>query len=441
MKAHHFLAALLIILSFRFSYSQNEVERYKLPELIEGSNLYISGSPSYNNIVENDSTKYSSVYLNLNAYYVRWRFTRRLDYAADFGFGGYGNWSRTVDHYKEETRSSSDEFINISCGMDYYPVKDKFYGGLFLNSRSNFASSSKPFFQNDIYPYIGAGRLVNAGAVLFAKNFETALLDEGIISNKLPSRVIQKLTVLLDKRSNSEFTSKYKDDADIEFFSQIEKLLLDEKTISAPLNSRSTLKLAQALGNYKFVYFPRYRGYLVQLELGFNNTSKLYSYQQERNNSLRLILSGLYGLPIGMKTDIVFSCFAGFPLGKERAGLPDYPLFHSPLILREKTASYYPSELSRFAISQYDTSKYDYIGAAKVLAYYSISSFAGIIGYCNLSYGKTQDSKDNYVLRTVVNFNYNILSRLVLSSNMEFTRDQNRSIRFATGIDMNYIIF
>ena len=246
---------------------------------------------------------------------------------------------------------------------------------------------------------------------------------------------MRKLTALFDKRRNSEFTSRYHDDADIEFFSQIEELLRDEKIISGPLNSRTTLKLYQALTNSSFIYFPRYRGYMVQAELGFSNKRNEGTYF-ERGNSLRLVLSGIYGLPIGLKTDLVFSGFAGIPLNNQPGGLLDYPLFHSPLILRENSTGYYP-----IRISPVDTEKYDIIGGIKMLAYYNLSSFAGLSGYTNLSYGKTDNSDNNFIFSTAVNFKYNILSRMIFNATAEFYRDQAKAIFFNTNFEINYIVF
>jgi hypothetical protein len=111
-------------------------------------------------------------------------------------------------------------------------------------------------------------------------------------------------------------------------------------------------------------------------------------------------------------------------------------LFHSPLILRENSTGYYP-----IRISPVDTEKYDIIGGIKMLVYYNLSAFAGLSGYTNLSYGKTENSDNNFIFSAAVNFKYNILSRMIFNITAEFYRDQAKAIFFNTNFEINYIIF
>ena len=397
--------------------------------------MYIRFSPSFLNYYRNDSISNRHVQTDFGAEYIKWKFTRRTDFSADIKAQGRWSWSKYVDRGNEETYNSTESYIQLNGGLNYYPLKDLLYGGVYISSYSNFGNHSKPSSRNDIYAYAGTGRLLNAGQVIYAVNFEKVLIDEGLTSKSLPPQVIRKLTVLFDKRRNSEFSSKYHDDADIEFFSQIEELLRNEKIISGPLSTRTTLKLYQALTNSSFIYFPRYRGYMVQAELGFSNKRNPGTYY-ERGNSLRLILSGVYGLPIGIKTNLVFSGYTGIPLNNEPGGLLDYPLFHSPLILRENATDYYPSR-----ILPVDTEKYDIIGGIKTLAYYNISSTAGLAGYADYSFGKTENSEYNFILSAALTFKYNILSKMILSSTAEFRWNQMHTTNFITFLDLNYIVF
>lgn len=436
MKAYIALTMLFVcsLINLHSSFAQTEIEKYKQTDLIEGSNLYVSGSPAFFSNVMNDSTKSSNAYINLSATFVKWRFTRWLDYSADIRSTGRLSRSKYVERGIEDSYNSTDAHIDIRSGADYYPVKDKLYGGFYINSTASFGNRTKPYSSSDVYAFVGLGRLVNAAQVIHAKNIENALKDEGFIKSPFRSKVLSMLTILLDKRRNSEFVSKYKDDADIEFYSQVENLLFNEKVISSPLNSRATLKLFQVLTNSSFIYYPRYKGYMVQTELGFSNSNN--SYAPYNGNSLKLIISGVYGVPIGLRTDLVFSCYAGFPLNDKRAGLLNYPVFHSPLFLRDASDPYIPSR-----VSPLPGEEFDYIGGAKALVFYNISSTAGVTGFADFSYGKTQNAKNNFELLTMVNFSYNILSRMVLNASLELRRDQIPSTWFSSGLQFNYIVF
>ncbi len=228
--------------------AQNEIEKYKQPDTIKGSNLIFSASPFYSNTVYNDTDKSNNFSINMSVEFTKWRFTPNLDYSVrispGFNYSRYGGSSGIVtDNVYDNSRGYS--LIQGSAG--YYPFRKPVYGGSYFISQANFSNHNKPESHNELSIFFGYGKLINGGQIVYAKNFEKVLRTEGVISRKLNNYVFSKLTELLDKRYNREFTSKYKDDADIEFFSQIEQLLMDEGVIKSPLSSRTTLKLFQAL--------------------------------------------------------------------------------------------------------------------------------------------------------------------------------------------------
>jgi hypothetical protein len=434
MKAHHFLAVFLLILSFRFSYSQNDVEKYKLAELIEGSNLTLSTSPFYSNSVYYDTIKYNNLNLGLSADFTKWRFTPKLDYSIHvkplYRYSRQGVKEFSIDTVF--TNSSGD--LTIEGGMSYYPLKIAVYGGVFISTLSHYSSTNKPSSNNNLYTYLGYGRLVNAGQVIYAKNFENVLLSEGIISKKLNGQVFRKLTGLLDKRFNREFTARFKDDADIEFFSQIENLLIDEKVINTSLNSRTVLKLFQALTNGNFVNYPRYKGFLAQTEINYNNIHFVGS--ADNRNILSLIFSGLYGIPIGLKTNLVFSYYVALPLNDQSKEPGYFEIFHSPITLRE---NFYPYPLLNNYLDR--GAEYDYYTGGKIVGFYNLSATAGLSGFFNLNYGKTKGGEGKYAIFSLVNLKYNILSQLYLNAYVEFTDENSTIRRFSSGIDFGYILF
>ncbi len=434
MKAHHFLAALLLVLSFKFSYSQNEVEKYKLPELIEGSNLVLSTSPFYSYEIYYDTVKTSRLVLGFGADFTKWRFTPKLDYSVhirpNFNYSRAGYNEPSEDTVINHTSGN----LNIEGGLSYYPLKFPAYAGVYLSTSSNYASTYKPSSYNDIYSYLGYGRLINAGQVIYAKNFENVLLDEKIISKKLGGRVLRKLTELFDKRFNREFSARFKEDADIEFFSQIENLLVDEKVINSSLNSRTVLKLFQALTNSSFVNFPRYRGFLAQAELSYNNIH--YNFDSEYSDILTMVLSGLYGLPLGLKTNLVFTFYTALPLN-DRSKEPGYfEIFHSPITLRE---NFYPYPLLNNDLDK--SIEYDYYTGGKITGFYNLSATVGVSGFFNVNYGKTKGGEGKYTIFSLVNLRYNILSKLYLNAYVQFRRGYSTRTRFSSGIDFSYILF
>jgi hypothetical protein len=437
MKTHLALTILIVcsLIQFNNLFSQTEIERYKQPELIEGSNLFISASPDYSNTIYNDTDKSNNFNIGMTAEFTKWRYTPKLDYSVRIrpGFSysrSNGSGIFTLDRVNENSRG----FSQIQGAADYYLFRIPVYGGSYFSSQAEFSNHHKPASNNNLSVYIGYGKLVNGGQIVFAKNFENVLKNEGIISKKLNQDVFSKLTVLLDKRYNREFMSKYKDDADIEFFSQVEQLLLDEGVIKSPLSSKTTLKLFQALTNFSFVNYPRYKGFNAQAELDYNNINFYYNSSYE--NIVSLILSGLYGLPLGYKTNLLFSAFISRPLNIDSNYLYKYPEFHSPYTIREGFPVYTPLT--------YDlpySRSFKYTSGAEIIIFHNFSPLIGISGFVNYSFGKSASGENGFSISSFAQLRYNILSKLYFNTTMQFFRTQSVKMSFGTFVDFNYILF
>lgn len=436
MKPTRFFAAFFLFFIINLTLSQKEVERYRLPEIIEGSNLIISASPFYNDRHQSDNEKISYLNLGVSADFTKWRFTPGLDYSIHLKPIYSFNRVKTVYNTEEDYYKSSRGRLLVEGGISHYPFRSPVYGGFYFSTQSIYSNETKPSSNNNLYTYIGYGRLVNAGQVIYAKNFEDVLLEEKIISKRMHNKALSNLTELLDKRFNREFYSKYKDDADIEFFTEIESLLIDEKIINAPLNSRTVLKLYQALTNFSFVYYPRYKGYLAQLELNYTNISQRSNYNSEFHNNLTLLISGLYGLPAGLKTNFVFTAYAGIPLN-DRSKLPIINgIFHSPITLRENY-SVYP--LINPALDY--NIRYEYFTGAKIIAFHNLSATAGISGFCNFNFGNTHNKNRNYAVDTQLSFRYNLLSEIYTNAFARLSKLGSSMLEFSSGIEFNMIVF
>jgi len=371
----------------------------------------------------------------MTAEFTKWRYSPKLDYSISirpsFIYSRYDGSGIIRDNISDISRGSSW----IQGAADYYPFRILLYGGGYFYSQAEFSSHNKPASNNNFSGYIGYGKLINGGQIVFTKNFEDVLKNEGVISKKLNQDVFSKLTVLLDKRYNQEFFSKYIDDADIEFFSQVEQLLIDEGIIKSPLSPKTTLKLFQALTNNSFVNYPRYKGFLAQAELDYNNINFYYnSYYQ---NTVSLILSGLYGLPLGYKTNLLFSAYTSKPLNGDSISLHGFKTnFHSPYTIREGFPVYEPlvCDLS------FERS-YKYITGARVIVFHNFSPLVGISGFVNYTFGKSASRDNGYTISALAQLRYNILSKLYFSTNMVLYSTQDIKMSFSTFVDFNYVLF
>src|SRR5207247_1551385 len=131
----------------------------------------------------------------------------------------------------------------------------------------NYSSQSPVNTSGTFWISAGYGKITNAARVMISFNFEKILKKEGVITNALNPEIKTKLTELLDKRNNKDYISKYKDDDEIIFFREVEKLLLNEGVITQPLGAEATLRMYRALNNIKYIYYPKYKGISTQLDL------------------------------------------------------------------------------------------------------------------------------------------------------------------------------
>lgn len=293
-------------------FSQKDANEYEPPEVVKGSNLFISAYP-YISASKGNSVSPESVvnyYVDLGASYKKWRYSRSLDYilrVSAYGFINKNESNLLTD--LTETNHYSRFSFNLLGNASRYIIKDKLYTGLYAKSNNFFSSEEKPSIYLSLNPNIGYGRVVDAYVVNQSRNIEDVLIREGFTSSGLSRKVNRMLNNLLDKRDMGEFFSKYHDDDEVEFFTNLEKLLLDEKVIDRPLNARATMKIYQSLHNQKFILFPLLKGWNIQGELGYtygNTTPDTAHYP------VTLTISGLYGIPLNRKASLLFSSAFAF---------------------------------------------------------------------------------------------------------------------------------
>lgn len=432
-----FITIIVCFLLNNVSFSQDEIKSYSPPDVSEGSNLYLNSAPMYGNINSNEGYSHNDLLVNLDGSYTKWRFTPKLVYSLYVHTRLlFDRYSYTSDY--ENSYSDVSSYSDVTGGISSYLVKNRFYIGVYNESRVETGTNQDPFQSIHTYPFIGFGYIVNAERVSEMLNLEKVLFDEKIIKKPLSASVKKELTELLDRRNNNEFTDKYRDNADIEFFTQLESILENEGIINSPLSSRTALELFQKLTNSNFVYFPKYKGYLLQIEYE-NKLEKLVTNRYKNINAM--VLSGLYGLPIGLKTELVTEVSLEY-LFSDVIGYYNYHFsFHSPLAIQEnQQMKKFYNNLTPGLSGLGDNDKYGYVFGTNVLAFYNLTNTAGISGNIGFSAGKKSNGF-NYSFRTGGEFIYNILTKLQFNTNISVLKNHDLKYYILISSGFNYYIF
>ena len=438
MKTISLLSSISLFCLLNSSFSQNEIKEYEQPKVSEGSNLILSSSPNYVNTESINYRKETYVALNLYLEFTKWRFSKKLNYSLDLSASNSYTYSSTENEEKQTSSTDYSSSVRLSGGASYYLYKDLLYTGLFTEDFIGGGKNGNVNFDYRLFPNIGTGRIVDAGRVFQMHNFEDILVTEKIINNPLPNIVKKKLTELLDRRHNSEFLDKYKDDNEIEFFAQVEQLLSQEGVIKTPLSSRTTLKLYQALTNSSFIYFPRYKGYLFQLEIDYEGRKTEDNTEFDKPD---ITLAGIYALPIGLKTDITASAFFTFPVNGQSLKYFREFQAHSLLTIQEYQRSFY---YHRYLIPFYSTFEREdlsYVTGVKSNFLHNISQNIGITLSGEYAFAKrnTGGFPVSYDLNTILN--YDILTKLRFDFVIGFERSYDARYRFNSYGSIYYYIF
>lgn len=416
--------------------SQSLLNIYQEPSLSQGKRLIISGNP----LLEFDAadSKNSTFTFDLEANFNYWKFTPKQN------IGGYVDAFVNTSTIKVNDTSvtSSGYGTTMYGGMSYYFTPKKIFGSLALGA--NYLKTKTGDINSDavfpVYVWAGAGygKISNAERVITAIDFENTLKKFGRTSKELTINGKQKLVNLLDKRSNGEFDAKYKDDSEIRFFEELEKLLTEEGIITSPLDSRSTLRLLQALTNTSYIYYPRYIGYQFMGELQYqlySGTSGLKAHDHY------ISFSGVYGKSLSVKTHTLGSAFLSFSLDEQASGRG--PGFYNYL-------AFIPNRTSLdFYTQTYGTGFYGghYVGGKTVSfgvrgdIYHSLSSFAGIRGYAEFISTKPSDSDASLLMEIGARADYNILTKLVLYAQTRLTSVSKLDASYNFQAGFTYFVF
>ncbi len=440
------LSALLAIICPLAIFSQNDIEKYQPPKVIDGSDLTINARSDFS--VEETEGVYRTYGLSFSPVLSKFRYSDKLNYIINTGFRGAYSYSYFKDVYDTNTYNASGFRIDLEGGMNYYFLKNILYLGTNGASFNSFSAGYQPLTNNYIGPNIGFGRIVNASEVSRTHFFEQVLKKENIIPGNLPYNIRKKLTELFDKRNNREFIYKFKEDDEIEFFTDVETLLRENGIINTTLDSRTVLKLYQSLVNTKYLVYPKYKGYQMQtlfyFPFGSTEGSKV-------DLPYELVFSGIYGLPLSVKTQLVFYGFYSKLFNIHDNNYPS-SFFAStvrnifPLSIERYQYDNPESKFfTEYAIG-YDSRRTDYYFGGNISVFHNFTDFLGIRGYANLLNYRDKADQD-YVLTAVsgdVFLDYGILSRLILSgrfSTYVTTAQRETNYLLNGGVNLSYIVF
>lgn len=440
---------LIIIIFLQISvhkliFSQKLADEYQQPPVIDGMSWTITGHPYLSYTKYSDDSTEDKTYYNImfGTGFTKWRYSQKVNYFLQAN--AYGEISKVNDELYNRTQSkdiNSSASILEEVGFNYY-LNNLLYAGLHYKGAQHFADFTTPLIRGSLSPGIGIGRIVDAYVVNEAVNIENVLKKEGYIKSSFNKRARLLTNHLLDKRNENEFLTKYKDDNEIEFFTQLEKLLFDEKVIDRPLNARTTMKIYQTLNNNSFVLFPVYKGWQFNAELELKHSNTI---DDTTTQPIALNLSGVLGLPLNNRSSFLLSAALAFPINKNYSNSNYRFENHSPVILRTLQREYYNNNYitsESFYFSNYYNIIYSLKAFGQAYFFHNFNPTVGLSAGGIITAGKWRNQNCyNLKLRGDVNINYSVLNKLYIKSGIYFGAldDYDYSISFTTQI--GYYIF
>ena len=416
---------LLLVLSQNI-FAQSNTDSSLLNIESEGFILSLGSENFTNNVYDlpiyiND--EYTFINLNLNG--TGWKFSK------EFNIGGFAELIGIYDYVKFESGNYAKVtgiFGTLFAEMDYYHT-NKFYstysaGTRFSNSKIEHSRNvlvlgdAGKGSTNYLWGGIGYGKILNTASKTKGENFERILLDEGILSRKLPSQVRAKLFSLIEKRNNRDFISGFRDDSDVEFFENVERLLESSGLIEGKLGAGVTIKLYNSLTNDRYLYYPNFSGFQLQSEMQWQIFNDRY------NNLVNF--GGIFGTSLFPNANLLFTGFVTLPLNKNSSINGVFNNFKDPF------TNYLPLVVDRYKLHNKNyvnnreyyvdfDKEQDYYAGGKLILFYKFNEYAGIRGFASTILNKPQDSAIVNLSNVGAILDYNIFSRLTLNFQIEYT--------------------
>lgn len=413
------------------------------------NNLY--GFPRHN-----DNSSGIDITLGLDA--TAWKFTKKYNVAGmtsvygEYVYLSYKEEYQNVDQVDADSYYKYRAFFGDAFGEGDYYFNDNIYSTASLGTQ--FYNGTNEIFdvvseETSIYPYkefymyswlgVGFGRIINTSSITKQINFEKILREQKLIDGPLSADVKSKLDVLLEKRNNKDFISEYHDNSDAIFFAEVEKVLKSSGVIENTLNAETTIRMYDALNNSRYLYYPNYTGFQLQLEA-----------QEQLNNDIFqnfLTFSGIYGRPLSSKANFLVSGFFSLPLNEhaDAQGL-FYNGFKNPFdnFLPVIVERYKIDNTSYLRSKEYVVSfdkNLNYLTGAKALMFYKLNEFAGIRGYVSSVLSKPDSLSVANSSNIGAILDYNIFSHLTLNFQTEYNITSDYKPEFYYNLGFLWNIF
>jgi hypothetical protein len=411
------LLCLVIFFAANTLYPQNLLYTYKSPVLSEGKRLIISGNPLFKYNAAN--SKNSSFSFNIDGYFNYWKFNPKQI------IGGYADvFVNTSENKINDTSTSNSSYgSTVYGGISRYFIPGKIYGSGSVGA--DYYKEKTGTTNNDaeypVYAWLGAGygSILNLQRLIITEDFQKYLLRSKVTEKALTYDGMQRLSNLLDLRINGEFEAKYKDNAEIEFFSRLEALLLNEGVLKNSLTASATMKLYQMLTNTSYIYYPKYTGYQFQAELQYQlSTGK----KDVKTSEHYLTFSGVYGKTLSFKTQLITSAFLAFSLNNAASGYGPGFFHYLNFIPGRTRLDFYTQRFGTGLYGGHFTPAKNISFGLRGDVFHTINSLAGIRAYAEFISLKPSEGDGNNKFEIGIRADYNILSKLTLYGQTRFTK-------------------
>ncbi len=423
------IAATVILFFTSFAFSQNQSDSVLINLNSEGYTVNFLSQNFTNNISNTSSyNPYKQVLIHLQINSTAWKFSKKYNLIGMAEVDGLYRYHDGLEYGYNKNRYVQGKAFG---GGDYY-IANSFYSTAsvstaFSNGTTENVDNYEPSrshkysYRNAINYFwlgLGYGRIVNTASITKEGNFEQILKERKVLISSIPASVKKELDILIEKRNNMDFISKYKDDADAEFFGQVEKILRENGVIKDKIDAETTIRLYNSLINNRYLYYPNYSGYQIQLEGQYQMNSDIF------NNFV--IASGILGVPLSSRSNFLFSGFFSLPLNDHAdAGGLFFNGFKTPFnnyipVLAQKYKIENTDYLQSREYVSYHEQDMSYFAGGKAILFYKFDDFAGIRGYVSSVVGKPDTLSVTNASNIGAILDYNIFSHLTLNFQAEY---------------------
>lgn len=458
---------LLVLIFATNIYGQNLFKDYTLNDTIRGEKLTLGT----NNIgYQHNSENGNYINFGVNSIYNKWKFTPTSQYFLQAN--AYTSYTRlnyydpTIiergESFSRDYEYSFSNFVYLAAGGSHYFKPNSVYlsvaASTELRTENNNYNGDNGYSsikgQGFLWTGLGYGRINNAEGLERAQVVSEILFKKNIITKKLSQQTLKELDKKLFEFRNGNYLNDYLDDESIIFMKDAEAILIKNNELNKSLDAESSVRLLQTLLNTskRYYFYPRYIGYQLDAQL----QTQVFSDVKPKENYLKF--SGVYGLPVSNKTNLLFTTSYRYMLNNDARGFmnwfPNYYSFYGLLSDYNNVQFNVPHR----GLGVLSSSGYEDLRGHKsqisvaINATHSLNSTAGLSLIAQFYYYPAISENDNinyyYYNPTINEYYYNISGRLdynIYSQLFSHIRagygEDNKRNAFSVTIDFDYIIF